>query len=179
MITSAYRDNCYEFRGLSTDIKPLEEKVSNGSVFFEIDTGKVFMLERASDTWVELDAGSSGGGGDFDPSKYYTIQDIDGLLTNIDQEKVDLATYATGAAGLEQADARLIIENPELYEGKIIQFYSNTEDPHHLISYGFLLTSLDPTHDKYLIEIDREGHTIKWTKETNYNANEGIMYREI
>lgn len=54
MITSAYSDNCYEFRGLSTDEKPLDDKISNGSIFFEIDTGKIFMLIRETNTWKEI-----------------------------------------------------------------------------------------------------------------------------
>lgn len=53
MITSVTNENCFEFRGLSTDTKPLGYNltngnvnyiVSNGSVFVEIDTGDVFML---------------------------------------------------------------------------------------------------------------------------------------
>ena len=35
----------YEYRGLSTDKKPIE-RVGNGSVFFEIDTCKVFMFDE-------------------------------------------------------------------------------------------------------------------------------------
>ena len=38
-------EKTYEFRGLSTDEKPVE-KVGNGSVFIEIDTGKVFMFDE-------------------------------------------------------------------------------------------------------------------------------------
>lgn len=53
MITSVTNDNCFEFRGLSTDTKPLGYNltnrnvnfiISNGSVFIEMDTGDVFML---------------------------------------------------------------------------------------------------------------------------------------
>ena len=44
MITTT-NEKTYELRGLSTDEKPLE-KVGNGSVFIEIDTGKVFMFDE-------------------------------------------------------------------------------------------------------------------------------------
>ena len=44
MIT-ATNEKTYEFGGLSTDEKPVE-KVGNGSVFIEIDTGKVFMFDE-------------------------------------------------------------------------------------------------------------------------------------
>ena len=45
-----------ELRGLSTDEKPVEidEKIiDNGSVFIEIDTGKIFFYDLESQTWNE------------------------------------------------------------------------------------------------------------------------------
>lgn len=45
-----------ELRGLSTDEKPivLDEKIiDNGSVFIEIDTGKIFFYDLDSETWKE------------------------------------------------------------------------------------------------------------------------------
>ena len=44
MITTI-NEKTYEFRGLSTDEKPVEN-VGNGSVFIEIDTGKVFIFDE-------------------------------------------------------------------------------------------------------------------------------------
>ena len=44
MITTI-NEKTYEFRGLSTDEKPIE-RVGNGSVFIELDTGKVFMFDE-------------------------------------------------------------------------------------------------------------------------------------
>ena len=46
-------EKTYEYHGLSTDTKPIEG-VGNGSVFFEMDTCKVFMFNEESKTWVEL-----------------------------------------------------------------------------------------------------------------------------
>ena len=43
----------YEYRGLSTDKKPTE-RVGNGSVFFEMDTCKVFMFDEKAKKWIEL-----------------------------------------------------------------------------------------------------------------------------
>lgn len=40
-----------ELSGLSTDSKPTN--VPNGSIFVEIDTGKVFFFNAAASTWVE------------------------------------------------------------------------------------------------------------------------------
>jgi hypothetical protein len=45
-----YSDQTYF--GLSTDSKPTE-RVGNGSIFVEIDTGKVFFFNQTGVTWVE------------------------------------------------------------------------------------------------------------------------------
>lgn len=46
-----------ELRGLSTDTKPTkigDKTIANGSQFIEIDTGKVFLYDAASETWKEV-----------------------------------------------------------------------------------------------------------------------------
>ena len=46
-----------ELRGLSTDEKPTTIKgalVDNGSVFIEIDTGKVYMYDLENQQWKEI-----------------------------------------------------------------------------------------------------------------------------
>ncbi len=42
-----------EFRGLSTDAKPVTD-VINGASFIEIDTGKVYLFDAAGATWNEI-----------------------------------------------------------------------------------------------------------------------------
>ena len=45
-----------EFRGLSTDTKPTEidnKNITNGSVFIEIDTGKLFFYDSENEEWKE------------------------------------------------------------------------------------------------------------------------------
>ena len=42
-----------ELRGLSTDTKPTED-VENGTIFIEIDTGKIYMFDLENEQWVEL-----------------------------------------------------------------------------------------------------------------------------
>lgn len=54
MISVVTNDKCLEFRGLSTDEKPINEHVGNGSVFFEIDTSKVFMFNGETKSWDEI-----------------------------------------------------------------------------------------------------------------------------
>lgn len=46
-------EKTYEFRGLSTDTKPIE-RVGNGSIFFCIDTQEVYMFNEESKTWVKI-----------------------------------------------------------------------------------------------------------------------------
>lgn len=51
MITSTYT---YEFRGLSTDDKSKITNMTNGSIFFEMDTSKVYMYDAQNEQWREL-----------------------------------------------------------------------------------------------------------------------------
>lgn len=55
------RDNALyilsELRGLSTDEKPTkidENNIDNGSVFIEIDTGKISLYDLDNQTWGEI-----------------------------------------------------------------------------------------------------------------------------
>lgn len=69
MITVVTNDSCFEFRGLSSDIKPIGNNaknnnvnypISNGSVFFEMDTSAAYMLslkmenDEVIGTWLEI-----------------------------------------------------------------------------------------------------------------------------
>ena len=66
-MTTIINEKTYEYRGLSTDVKPME-KAGNGSVFIEMDTGKVYIFDEENLIWIELskksgdsDTGSGGG----------------------------------------------------------------------------------------------------------------------
>ncbi len=51
------RSEGWEFRGKSTDTKPLEVdglNIPNGSVFFEFDTGDVYFWDDDSKTWISF-----------------------------------------------------------------------------------------------------------------------------
>ena len=51
---SSYDGNRYvELAGLSTDTKPTGPFLT-GSVFLEVDTGKVYLYNRAGNAWVEV-----------------------------------------------------------------------------------------------------------------------------
>ncbi len=42
--------NIRDYRGLSSDEKPTD--APNGSSFYEMDTGDVYMFDKNSDTWI-------------------------------------------------------------------------------------------------------------------------------
>ena len=44
----------YEFAGTSQDQKPSGEKICTGSVFTEVDTGKVYLFNEDSRQWVKV-----------------------------------------------------------------------------------------------------------------------------
>ena len=46
-----------EFRGLSTDTKPLklgDKDINNGAMFIEMDTGKIYLFDLENKQWKEL-----------------------------------------------------------------------------------------------------------------------------
>ena len=46
-----------ELRGLSTDEKPTyfdKKTIDNGSIYIEIDTGKIYMYDLENATWSEI-----------------------------------------------------------------------------------------------------------------------------
>lgn len=53
MITTSYSNNPY-FVGLSTDEKPTNEYILNGSLFLEMDTAKVFIFDKENMQWIEF-----------------------------------------------------------------------------------------------------------------------------
>lgn len=54
MITSMQAENCYQLAGNSNEVKPTDNWVGNGSIFVEMDTGKVYIFDKENKTWKEL-----------------------------------------------------------------------------------------------------------------------------
>ena len=46
------KDDIVELRGLSTDEKPTN--YGNGSIFLEIDTGKLYLFDAENQEWKEI-----------------------------------------------------------------------------------------------------------------------------
>lgn len=53
MITNRTPATDMEYRGLSTDEKPMH--VCNGAVFVEMDTSNVYMFDKENQTWIKMD----------------------------------------------------------------------------------------------------------------------------
>lgn len=48
-----YGNWVHDVRGLSTDTKPTDG-IANGSTYFEMDTGKMYMFDQDNETWHEF-----------------------------------------------------------------------------------------------------------------------------
>lgn len=44
----------YQFIGLSTDTKPTDDTIENGSAFIEMDTCKIFFFDKENVQWLEF-----------------------------------------------------------------------------------------------------------------------------
>lgn len=49
-----YDGRTSEFYGLSTDTKPTDDSVVNGSFFLEMDTGTLYMFNGESSEWIAM-----------------------------------------------------------------------------------------------------------------------------
>ena len=94
-MTTTINEKTYEYRGLSTDIKPME-KAGNGSVFIEMDTGKVYIFDEENLIWIELSkksgdsdtgSGESGGGASI-TSNIKIVANKDDILSTSDHNKL-------------------------------------------------------------------------------------------
>lgn len=52
MVTTVTHETCYEYFGKKSDAKPVRG-VGNGSIYHEMDTGKVFLFDAEHKVWLE------------------------------------------------------------------------------------------------------------------------------
>ena len=104
-MTTTINEKTYEYRGLSTDVKPME-KAGNGSVFIEMDTGKVYIFDEENLIWIELskksgdsDTGSGGSGGGADiASNILVTANKDDILGTTEHNKLCILSDTTSLA---------------------------------------------------------------------------------
>ena len=56
MVTADKTKDQATFFGLSTDEKPADAEVANGSCFLEMDTGKIYFFDADGSQWLEWGA---------------------------------------------------------------------------------------------------------------------------
>jgi len=58
MITTIPTDRCQTYYGTSSDEKPINKYIGNGSQFIEQDTGKIYFFDEENSKWVEVSNGN-------------------------------------------------------------------------------------------------------------------------
>ncbi len=53
MVTAVNNSRTYALRGLSSDEKPIDLSIGNGTTFYEMDTGKMFFYDEENHRWIE------------------------------------------------------------------------------------------------------------------------------
>ena len=126
-MTTTINEKTYEYRGLSTDVKPME-KAGNGSVFIEMDTGKVYIFDEENLIWIELskksgdsDTGSGGSGGGADiTSNVKIVANKNDILSTSDHNKLcilsDASSLAIKVVDKIEGGAGSFIANSQLLE---------------------------------------------------------------
>ena len=56
MVTAVNNSRTYALRGLSSDEKPIDPSIGNGTTFYEMDTGKMFFYDEENHRWIEKSA---------------------------------------------------------------------------------------------------------------------------
>lgn len=83
MITGR-NERVVELYGLSTDKKPINNYIENGSSFIEMDTSIIYKFDKASMKWIPTTFGNgseSGGGGETGPE--LTEEEVDNMLEEV------------------------------------------------------------------------------------------------
>ena len=88
-------ERTYEFRGLSTDKKPINDYISNGSIFIEMDTSLIYTYDSASKEWLILKWNDGTSHEEFEEFKEEVNEEIEDLRDLIATDvKEIVGTYA-------------------------------------------------------------------------------------
>lgn len=95
---TALNEHTYQFMGLSSDTKPIDCQIGNGSKFIEMDTSDIYMYDRKNRKWLK----QKPQGGQPCPCVEYTagdhieISEDHVISAKIDLEKEIIATLTVG-----------------------------------------------------------------------------------
>ena len=180
-----------EFYCLNKDKKPIEN-VPNGSKLHIIDyietkVSKDWIFDEENKQWKEIIEVNVGGGenvvADYNqltnkPSindiilignkttkdlKLPSLEDIQQLEDN----KANYVYKVITTDKVSQTDAREILSDLGTYEGKLIEFLTNGENPSKAVATGRVFT--DKTGNNFLITYNLNGTVTQWNKDTFEN----------
>ena len=86
-------EHTYQFRGLSTDKKPVNDYIDNGSIFIEMDTSIIYTFDKKNKEWLVLDWNTAASQEEFDEFKEEVEEEIEKIKDYSDVKDV-VGTYA-------------------------------------------------------------------------------------
>ncbi len=96
-------EKVYLFSGLSSDEKPIGQRVGNGSLFIEMDTSKIFIYSEEAQTWTPFSISGGGGGAtEYTAGKNITISEDHVISASYGLDETLVAGLNVG--GVEKGD---------------------------------------------------------------------------
>ena len=86
-------EHTYQFRGLSTDKKPVNNYIDNGSIFIEMDTSIIYTFDKKNKEWLVLDWNTAASQEEFDEFKEEVEEELEKIKDYSDVKDV-VGTYA-------------------------------------------------------------------------------------
>ena len=117
-------EHTYQFRGLSTDKKPVNNYIDNGSIFIEMDTSIIYTFDKKNKEWLVLDWNTAASQEEFDEFKEEVeneIEDLKDLIATDVKEIVgsyeELETYVQEHLDTLKVDDKIEVLVDETEEG--------------------------------------------------------------
>lgn len=135
--------------GLSTDEKPEDQHVPNASLFYEMDTGNLYMFDRENTTWIKQ-IGGSGGEDSGDDSGDIIIEP---LYIEFDDNGSSTVTYGEAIDAIKSG--RPVIGRYEWNDGnnmyeELFYTYSKDSDDYYNIQANYLYMDSTADLDAYV-----------------------------
>lgn len=125
-------NTCYTlqfYTGLQADTKPLG--VPNGSMFLEMDTGKLFRFDAENQTWIDQANPTPSGGNDMfiititqDGDDYSADKTYDEIVAAYEDGSVPVAVFVTSGGATTLFYLSAIVES-EMGDGAVFQSMPN------------------------------------------------------
>jgi len=135
-VISIRGENTYQFRGLSTDKKPINKYVGNGSLFIEMDTSVIYTFDAKNQQWLVLNWNESTSEEEFEQFKEEVenqLEDIRDLIaTDVKEilgDHAELETYVQSHLDTLKENDKLEVLVDETEEGSntVYRYLGNGE----------------------------------------------------